>query len=144
MCGKWWHVPGLWLLGSWHNDRASLQAQQPMDTLSWKQRLEICIGAAKGLHYLHIGAQYISIHIDVKTTNILFDQNSNGKVSDLGLSTTGATMNTFMLVRWWREVLPTSILNTSGGNSWLKNLVYFRRQQLTSGSFCLLLKQTMP
>ncbi|KAK9267673.1 hypothetical protein L1049_010104 [Liquidambar formosana] len=62
--------------------------QTPLD---WNTRMKIAVGAAKGLEYLHDGANPPVIYRDFKASNILLDEEFNPKLSDFGLAKLGPT-----------------------------------------------------
>ncbi|KAJ8748766.1 hypothetical protein K2173_011321 [Erythroxylum novogranatense] len=57
--------------------------------LSWKVRLQILLGAAQGLAYLHEGLEVQVIYRDFKSSNVLLDENFTPKLSDFGLAREG-------------------------------------------------------
>ncbi|XP_060216686.1 receptor protein-tyrosine kinase CEPR2-like isoform X1 [Lycium barbarum] len=54
--------------------------------LDWYQRYKIALGAAKGIAYLHHDCCPPIIHRDIKSTNILLDEEYEAKVSDFGVA----------------------------------------------------------
>nr|XP_043633449.1 probable serine/threonine-protein kinase PBL11 [Erigeron canadensis] len=57
--------------------------------LTWRQRVNIAIQAAKGIAHLHEGIKPSIIHRDIKPSNILIGEGFEAKVSDFGLVRSG-------------------------------------------------------
>ncbi|KAK5818519.1 putative receptor protein kinase TMK1 [Gossypium arboreum] len=56
-----------------------------LEPLSWRRRLCIALDVARGMEYLHNLARQTFIHRDLKSSNILLDDDFRAKVSDFGL-----------------------------------------------------------
>ncbi|KAG9455229.1 hypothetical protein H6P81_008133 [Aristolochia fimbriata] len=71
-----------------------LHARGPDTPIDWATRMNIAMGTARGLLYLH--TQENIIHGNLTSGNILLDENNNAKIADFGLSrlmTTAANSN---------------------------------------------------
>nr|GEX20518.1 dual specificity protein kinase zak2-like [Tanacetum cinerariifolium] len=71
--------------------RGSLDRYLGDASLTWIKRLKICLGAARGVYYLHNPMKpfHSVIHRDIKSSNILLEESWTAKVSDFGLSKIG-------------------------------------------------------
>ncbi|GLT53267.1 hypothetical protein SLA2020_265500 [Shorea laevis] len=67
-----------------HGKNKALQEQ-----LDWVRRVTIAVQAARGIEYLHGYACPPVIHRDIKSSNILIDEEHNARVADFGLSLLG-------------------------------------------------------
>ncbi|GKB35923.1 kinase-like domain, phloem protein 2-like protein, partial [Tanacetum coccineum] len=76
-----------------HASKGSLEnylgSSDKMTTLTWAQRLNICLDTAHGLNYIHNNTDHGKqkmIHRDIKSDNILLGDNWKAKIADFGLS----------------------------------------------------------
>ncbi|PWZ11797.1 Proline-rich receptor-like protein kinase PERK9 [Zea mays] len=68
-------------------------------SLDWQTRVKIAAGAARGIGYLHEDCHPRIIHRDIKSSNILLDNNFEAQVSDFGLARLAADSNTHVTTR---------------------------------------------
>ncbi|XP_068312226.1 L-type lectin-domain containing receptor kinase IX.1-like [Pyrus communis] len=55
-------------------------------TLQWESRYKIALGLASALHYLHEEAEQCVLHRDIKSANVLLDDNFSTKLGDFGIA----------------------------------------------------------
>ncbi|PUZ37795.1 hypothetical protein GQ55_9G148100 [Panicum hallii var. hallii] len=70
-------------LESWLRNQ---QARTSRRAIGWRHRLGICLGAARGLAFLHHGLALHAVHGDVKSSNVLLDEGMAPRVSGFGLA----------------------------------------------------------
>ncbi|KAF8783575.1 hypothetical protein HU200_000513 [Digitaria exilis] len=61
-------------------------AMRQHGVLTWEARMRVILGISKALAYLHEAIEPKVVHRDIKSSNILIDEEFNGKLSDFGLA----------------------------------------------------------
>ncbi|KAK7362213.1 hypothetical protein VNO77_04319 [Canavalia gladiata] len=96
-----------------------LLKEESVSKLNWTRRIKIAVGIARGLDYLHTYGRPL-VHRDIKSSNVLLDDNFNAKISDFGLARYGPEGN--------HTHVSTRIVGTRG---------YFAPEYLATGHLTL-------
>nr|BAK04076.1 predicted protein [Hordeum vulgare subsp. vulgare] len=78
-------------------------------TLDWARRLHIIKGVASGIFYLHEDWEQVIIHRDIKASNVLLDDDMNGRLGDFGLARLhdhGVDAHTTHVAGTWGYIAP--------------------------------------
>ncbi|XP_028116474.1 rust resistance kinase Lr10-like, partial [Camellia sinensis] len=67
-------------------DKHIFSKEGKTQSFTWEKLLEIALGTARGIEYLHCGCDVCILHFDIKPHNVLLDQNFVPKVADFGLA----------------------------------------------------------
>lgn len=59
---------------------------KPKTVLGWEGRKRVLADVAEGLNYLHHGWEQVVVHRDIKSSNVLLDQDMRGRLGDFGLA----------------------------------------------------------
>ncbi|XVF19521.1 hypothetical protein REPUB_Repub11eG0117900 [Reevesia pubescens] len=63
-----------------------LSKEEVNHSLEAAKLIEIAMGVAQGIEYLHNGCESRILHLDIKPQNVLLDKSLNPKISDFGLA----------------------------------------------------------
>ncbi|KAI3704321.1 hypothetical protein L1987_74538 [Smallanthus sonchifolius] len=66
--------------------------------LNWAMRRKIAVGSARGLAFLHHSCTPHIIHRDMKSSNVLIDENLEARVSDFGMARHMSVLDTHLSV----------------------------------------------
>ncbi|KAK4377420.1 hypothetical protein RND71_003716 [Anisodus tanguticus] len=97
------------------------------ESLKFGTRLQIALGAAKGILYLHTEANPPIFHRDIKASNILLDSKMTAKVADFGLSRLAPVQDD-------EGVLPNHVSTIVKGTPGYLDPEYFLTRKLTDKS----------
>ncbi|KAJ8760536.1 hypothetical protein K2173_015203 [Erythroxylum novogranatense] len=109
----------------------STDEEQSAKLLNWQNRLNVALGTARGITYLHEECRDCIVHCDIKPENILLDENYSAKVSDFGLA---------KLTKDHRCLSLTNVRGTRGylAPEWLANLPITSKSDVYSYGMLLL------